>query len=95
MTRGRYAFRRFRVQPDGEPDAEGRTAMMQCAVCGQTGPTVESPKRESAEAQGRAILRSAEGAASWVESHRRREREHFTFRLLVGIPYRLIPGEWQ
>ncbi|SFC55576.1 hypothetical protein [Streptomyces aidingensis] len=95
MTRESYAFRRFRVQADEEPDAETITATMQCAVCGQTGPTVEATKERTPEAQGKAALEAQKVAASWVETHQKDEREHFTFRLMVGLPYRLVPGEWQ
>ncbi|MBB1256897.1 DUF7848 domain-containing protein [Streptomyces alkaliterrae] len=88
-----YAFRRFAVAADIEPDAEAVTYTMQCAVCGACGPVVEVSKE--AELPGEAKGRAARDAAAWVRQHRFAQREHLTYRLVETRPYRLVPGAWQ
>ncbi|WP_443072242.1 DUF7848 domain-containing protein [Streptomyces sp. WMMC1477] len=72
-----------------------RLAKAHCVECGETGPTVEATKEKTPEAQGRAALEAQKVAGSWVEAHHKEAREHRTFRMLVGLPYRLVPGEWR
>lgn len=94
MSRGTYRFRKFLVCLDEEPDAEPLAFTLQCAVCDQTGPTVEAEKEETEDAQRKAAEGAAIQASSWIETHYRANPEHFSYRLLSSVPYRIIPGDW-
>ncbi|GAA4689494.1 hypothetical protein GCM10023347_51760 [Streptomyces chumphonensis] len=85
-----HGVRRFTVEADVEPDAEPSTVVMQCVVCGKSGPAVEL-SRPCAPASREAARPSAAG---WVREHRKTNREHFTYRLVETHPYRLVPGGW-
>ncbi|MGD9483319.1 hypothetical protein WDH52_08650 [Streptomyces sp. TRM70308] len=78
MSRATYRFRNFTVWPDGEPDAEPVAYAMQCAVCGEFGPDVED----------------ADAATGWALVHLRQNPQHFTYRHVLRLPYRIVPGEW-
>ncbi|MBW1596353.1 hypothetical protein [Streptomyces sp. JJ38] len=92
MTPDSSAFRDFHVHAGEEPDAETITATMLCVACGQFGPTAEAARERTPEAQGKAALEAQKAAASWVETHHEHEPQHLAFRLLVSLPYRLVPG---
>ncbi|MBB1246125.1 hypothetical protein GL263_21580 [Streptomyces durbertensis] len=78
MPRAVYRFREYRVEADGEPDAEPVTFTMSCAVCGASGP---------AEAD-------TSTAARWIPVHLKQEPEHLTYREQITRPYRAVPGSW-
>ncbi|GAA4680152.1 hypothetical protein GCM10023347_38590 [Streptomyces chumphonensis] len=78
MSRATYRFRSFVVRPDAEPDVEPVAYAMQCAVCGEFGP-------EEADATT---------ASGWALVHLRGFPEHFTYRHVLRLPYRMVPGEW-
>ena len=75
----RFRFREFTLVPDDEPDAEPIEFAFQCAVCNMVGPT----------------LTDAEKASEWSHDHLRDHPEHFTYRQITTLPYRMQPGEWQ
>jgi hypothetical protein len=79
MTRATYRFREYTIAPDVDPDAEPVSFAAQCAVCDATGPQAES----------------ADDAHAWAFQHIRDHPEHLTYRSLVTLPYRVIPGAWQ
>ncbi|MBB1245752.1 hypothetical protein GL263_19635 [Streptomyces durbertensis] len=89
-----YALRRFAVVFDTEPDAEPATYRMQCAVCDESGPTVDAVQGDDKSTLG-ARIEAAREASDWVRQHRSSNREHFTYRLIETHPYRLAPGEWR
>ncbi|MBB1245614.1 hypothetical protein GL263_18915 [Streptomyces durbertensis] len=89
-----YALRRFTVVFDAEPDAEPVTYRMQCAVCDESGPTVEVDEPDKEPRVG-ARIEAAREASAWVDQHRSANREHFTYRLIETHPCRLAPGEWE
>lgn len=95
MSRETYAFRRFAVALDTEPDAEPVTFSMQCAVCDESGRAVEVGKEVADEARAQAEDEAAREAAGWVELHRATHRGHFTYRLVQSRPYHLVPGAWE
>ncbi|WP_257574288.1 hypothetical protein [Streptomyces sp. JJ66] len=74
-----FRFREYTVCRDEEPDAEPVAHVMQCAVCGVTGP-------EAGELGE---------ATRWALRHVREQPEHFTYRRLVRLPYRVVPGSWR
>lgn len=94
MTGEIYRFRRFAVVLDEEPDAEPLRYAMQCVVCQQFGPLVETSK-ERVGAEGKAEAAVAKRtAADWVRVHRLSHPDHYTYRCIEVSPYRMVPGEW-
>ncbi len=79
MSRANYRFRDHTLTPDKEPDAEPLTYTFQCAVCDTNGPTDTEP----------------DTASHWTFRHLKEHPEHFTYRSLVTLPYRITPGAWQ
>lgn len=79
MTRVRYRFREYTLVPDEEPDAEPVTHTAQCAVCAEFGPDTKSQ----------------DDATGWIFAHVKDNPDHFTYRALVTLPYRVVPGVWQ
>ncbi|MCK1795360.1 hypothetical protein MTQ01_04920 [Streptomyces sp. XM4193] len=95
MSQRTYAFRKFVVVRDTEPDREPTCFAMQCAVCEEAGPLVESAKSSDPQGQLRADEEAKRQAAQWVPVHRREQPEHLSHRLIRTTPYRLVPGEWE
>ncbi|MBB1261436.1 DUF7848 domain-containing protein [Streptomyces alkaliterrae] len=65
-----YAFRRFVLAADSEPDAEPVTYAVQCAVCDASGPVAEVDKEAVGELGTVERERAARAAAAWVRQHR-------------------------
>ncbi|MPY53463.1 DUF7848 domain-containing protein [Streptomyces acidicola] len=79
MTRASFRFRGRTLTPDEEPDVEPLTYAFQCAVCEESGPADKEP----------------DAAMGWVFRHLRDRPERLTYRSLVILPYRIVPGAWR
>ena len=71
-----YRFRNFALIPDNEPDAEPAEFAFQCAVCNEVGPTEED----------------REEVSRWTFQHLASNPEHYTYREILILPYRMQPG---
>jgi hypothetical protein len=79
MTRQVYRFQGFTLIPDEEPDAEPTEFAYQCAVCNAIGP----------------IEKDRDQIWRWTFDHLKANSEHYTYRKILILPYRMQPGDVQ